>query len=244
MRKSIYISKSRELGVVLVTSLVFLLVLTLVAVIAMQTTVTDQKISTNLAFKTKSFENSESPRPKAGDVVDHHVFERGWDNILNDAGNYVASDGSVIYEGLTIDETNAELMYFKNGKDAEGGDEEVVEDALDPSSLLKDMTYERSVSGADGSEAIVAELSVFRNGAHALPGHSAAMVSGYEGTGKAMAGSGSAIFYDVRSQGYSALANVDDNDTPNDPGDDTTTYEKIAGAQSVTSADVRVVVRN
>ena len=191
-----------QTGAVLVTSLVFLLVLTLVAVIAMQSTITDQKISTNVAFKTKSFEYSEAPRPKAGDVMDAHVFERGWDNVLT-----ASTSESADYANLNIVDKTKDL-YLEN---------DIGEDPLDPSTLSKDMTYSRTV----GSETITSDLTVYRNGAHALPGHSAAMVSGYEGTGKAMAGSGSAVFYDVRSEGQAA-----------------------SNARTVTSADVRVLVRN
>jgi Tfp pilus assembly protein PilX len=192
-------------GAVLVTSLVFLLVLTLVAVIAMQSTITDQKISTNVAFKTKSFEYSEAPRPKAGDVMDAHVFERGWTGVLTDS-----TTESADYASLNVVDTTKDL-YLKN---------DTGEDPLaNPPVYTKDMEYSRTASNG---ETIKSDISVYRNGARVLPGHSAAMVSGYEGTGKASAGSGSAVFYDVRSKGQHTASN----------------------ANTVTSADVRILVRN
>jgi type IV pilus assembly protein PilX len=189
-------------GAVLVTSLVFLLIMTLVAVVAMQSTIMDQKISTNVASKTKSLEYSESPRPKAADVMDDHAFERGWTGVLK-----TTTSESADYAGLNVVDKNKDL-YLENIAG---------EDPLDPSTLTTDMTYSRSA----GTETISSDLTVYRNVARGLAGHSAAMISGYEGTGKAMAGGGSAIFFDIRSKAQGA-----------------------ARAETVTSADTRVIIRN
>ena len=201
---------SKHKGAVLVTSLVFLLVLTLVAVIAMQSTITDQKISTNIAYKTKSLESSESPRPRGWTILDNHVFEREWTKDLFDDGIVALGIDFNDIDGLSLFDENNELrsFYLENTETS---------DPAFSGSYTQDMKYERTV----GNESLKSDISIYRTGAHIRSGHGAAMVAGYEGTGKSAAGSGSSVYFHVISSGTSS-----------------------ANAETTTSADTSVPVRN
>ena len=74
-------------GAVLITSLIFLLVLTLIAVVAMQSTSLEQKMSTNVAYKLQTFEDAESSRAAISSVMYPHLWEKStWDNVTLPSG--------------------------------------------------------------------------------------------------------------------------------------------------------------
>ncbi|HWP94284.1 MAG TPA: PilX N-terminal domain-containing pilus assembly protein [Gammaproteobacteria bacterium] len=204
-------------GYVLITSLIFLLVLTLVAITATKNTTLELRMSRNFTDRMQTFEISETARLMVNELIDAHAFNRGWP--VSQGGEVPDSVfGYTVPEGLDLDPDadGLEDLYLSN---ATG------ETLLDVTTLETDMRYERDVDFPDTSVAPDAELEadivVFRLGATTTPGSGTAMISGYEGTGKGAAGGGGALFFHLRSLAQGAT-----------------------GATSVTGADFRHVIRN
>jgi hypothetical protein len=169
----------------------------------------EEKMTTNSALQTNAFGASEAARTAIATVFDDHVFYRGWPS--NYGGNLEAnlfpvpssltfrdSDNDGVKDNLYDDKVSAGYAT----------------DIYDTSTV--DVTYNVSVTGTG----MKADIYIFRNLARNAAGSSAAMVSGYEGTGKASAGSGGNVWFDLRA-----------------------VSTDVGGAQSTTNSDYRFVVR-
>jgi len=172
------ISIKHQQGLALLTSLVFLTVLILIAIISTQNSSLEYQMSTNLAFKERAFQSSEAARKTVGTVVEDYVFQTGWTDVNLPAGIDVIDTSAL----LEINDPSENLMY---------------DGTLDP-----DMDY-RIDSNADGDYTdggdIDAEISVYKTQQGIAPGSSAAMLSAASGTGKG-AGSAVRIYYELRSR--------------------------------------------
>ena len=175
----------KQQGAVLVVSLIFLAMLTLVGVSSMQSTSLDYQISANAALKDRSFYSSESGRLAMGDILDDHIFERGWTNFSLPAG-------------LSMTTANKDL-YLTN----DAGD-----DLANQASLTIDARYQidNAVDGdfSDGGD-IDADVVVYKTQTKWATGAGVAMVSGYQGLGKSSAAGGTHMFFELRSTGKTAL---------------------------------------
>lgn len=196
-------------GFVLVTSLIMLMVLTLVGTFSMQSANMEYRMASNMTFRDRAFQSSEAGRGAMGGLLDAHVFERGWNaNITLPSGLAVLDKDS---------SGGADALYLSNG----GG-----EDLLNDTTLVDDAQYQiDSSSPADGDFTdpgdVDATIQVFRTQVVTPPGTGTAMVSGYEGLGKAAAAGGTHLYFELRSDGSSA-----------------------GSARATTAADFRTVVRN
>ena len=72
----------RQRGVALFVGLVFLVVLSLVAITAMKGTLIEMRMGTSTARHEQAFETSETLRGVPVSLFDEHVFERGWPSVL------------------------------------------------------------------------------------------------------------------------------------------------------------------
>ncbi|MBF0283246.1 MAG: pilus assembly PilX N-terminal domain-containing protein [Magnetococcales bacterium] len=205
-----------EGGYVLVTALVFLAILTMVAVNSMQNTTMEQKISANAAFEVRALESSEGGRGVMSEVLDNHVFYRGWPSNANPAGSLQANLFTMP-SGLTLRDQNGDSVADNLYEDKA---------AAGYANRLTDYNVTDAAYGADlnadGSNDLAANLYVYRLGLIQAAGAGAAMMSGYEGTGKGSAASGGQILYDIRSRSLSGTG----------------------GARSMTGSDYRHVIRN
>ena len=130
------------------------------------------------------------------------MYERGWGFTLPTGLDMV-----------NLDADGDEKDLFLRNEDGEN--------LLATSPLLqRDFDYQRDPDN-DGKLELEARIYAYKTGVLALPGHSAAMVAGYEGTGKALAGSGAAMIFSMHSQGMGPI-----------------------GAVASTEADYRVLIRN
>jgi Tfp pilus assembly protein PilX len=211
--------KIQQRGYVLITSLIFMLVLTLVAVTAMDMTTMDLRMSNNTSLKARSLEASEGLRNIGGELLDAHAYNRGWPksisgSIENNVFNVTIPSGVSI-----VDVTNK--LYDNNDISTDGTNPESI---FTPDTLVTDMTYQRDANG-DGdytdAEDTDATMSVYKVAKVTIPGSGTCQVCGYEGTGKSAAAGGVVVFFDLRSNGTSA-----------------------GGAKTVTVAEYRHVVRN
>jgi hypothetical protein len=69
---------SREQGVALFVGLIFLVILSLVALVAMRGTLLDMRMTTATARHEQAFEASEAARAIPEAVLANHVYNRGW----------------------------------------------------------------------------------------------------------------------------------------------------------------------
>lgn len=186
---------NRQTGLVLVVSLIFLLVLTLVAVVATQSTTMEERMSANDVFKSRAMESSESLRTSANDLVDATLFYGGWPTTVT-----VGASTGTLNSGLFTIPPGVTIKNLDNWGIANTS----TEDIFTPSTLKLDMTLTVDSDG-DGNYTgpldQSANLYIYKTLVTLAPGSSTAMVAGYEGTGKSSAVGGSYIFYDMRSVG-------------------------------------------
>ncbi len=210
----------REHGMVLVTALILLAVLTLVAVVAMRTTTLDLHMTTNAMLKARAFEGSEGARVQMPDLLDDHVYYRGWPG-----GHAVGGTGPDDFELPPAVASITDLVVDISKNLYEGNDFLYIGDYAD---AQRDITYradgdgDSSVSGNSPTpEDIAADIFITKLASIAATGSATSMVSGYEGYGKGSAAGGSYVLFDMRSRGHAANR-----------------------TESLTGSDVRVVVRN
>jgi hypothetical protein len=229
-------------GYVLVTSLIFLMVLTLVAVIATKNTTLELKMSHNFLEKSQAFEGSEAARLKAGDLVDALMFYRGWPANYGGTATTTDFDGSLYNQtwpatmqlmsadGTTAASASAPPQDYTTAN--YGGNISCNGASVPVSIQCIPITLEYQYSPtSDGTYAattdVNAYISVFRLGVFNNAGSGTAMNAGYEGTGKGAAGAGAAILLYIRSQAM--MGGLSSNPS---------------GAVSYTGADFRDTVRN
>lgn len=207
-------------GAALFVGLMLLLVMTIVAVTAMRSTNLEVRMARNDNQKMNAFVTSEGPRPLSGDVLDDHIFDRGWDGVSTPDGLKITTATAVTMgandDGSTFCLNNSGSWETENGSTcvADGLYDSAPIVLGDTNTLDKHMVY--SFAGSDGTT----RLTLNKVATKLATGTSAAMVSGYEGTGKAAAASGANIYFDIRSAGRFNEANV------------------------MTGTDYRIVIRN
>jgi hypothetical protein len=184
----------RQRGAVLITSLMFMVVLTLVALMANQSTVLEARMSTNAIVKQRATESSEALRTGINDLLDGHLYSHGlWPVSL---GGTEPDSLFSIPAGITIANTND----WGTGNGAG-------ENLYNPATWVQDASLRVDGTG-DGDyvddQDQQADLMVFKTVTTNATGSATAMVSGYEGLGKSSASGGAMIYFDLRSVGSSA----------------------------------------
>lgn len=187
-------NKTQQRGAVLITSLMFLMVMTMIALMASQSSVLEVRMSSNSITKARATEASETLRTASNDLIDAHMFYRGWPTSL----------------GGTLDLANQ--FHFPPGVDISNTDNwgegnTVGENLYASSTWVQDMVL--SIDGnsdGDTTDDVDQEagLYVYKTVVVNSAGSATAMVAGYEGVGKSSAGGGALVFLDLRSVGTSA----------------------------------------
>ena len=221
----------RQHGFVLVTALIFLVVLTLIGVVATKNTTLGLKMSKNFLEKTQTFEAAETARVKIDDLVDSATYNRGWPSSMGgtvadadfDTGNgfyggaWPCSAAASSTTGATcsvtlLGQTNTTAAASSSNQPWVISDGNQLTECIGPTlttptsadnnscpagnmDKFNNLTYEY-----DGSPAIYGYVSIYKLGVANAPGSGAAMISGYEGTGKGAAGAGAMVFYYLRSR--------------------------------------------
>ena len=229
----------RQHGFVLITALIFLVVLTLIGVVATKNTTLGLKMSHNFQDKMMTFEGSETARVKVDDLLDAVTFNRGWPDSMG--GTVTAVDfvqgfpNNAWPSGVTLLAANWTAASPNQASvsnppwNITDGNPNGPATAAGFLTLTPMLAYQYGTSNtgayADTGD-INSYISVYKLGVANNPGSGAAMISGYEGTGKGAAGSGAAVFYYLRSQGM--LGGLSPAPT---------------GAVAYTGADYRAIVR-
>lgn len=209
-------------GYVLITSVTFLAILAMIGVTMMRITRLNQMISSNLVFKGRAFETSEAARGAISEVLDNHIFYRGWPSNIQPPGNLPANI-FLIPEGLVIPDNNsdgfADELYEKYDieKDKEYAarinQEEDSLDKIKYEDLTPVASYQNGGAGAN--------LYLIRTNTAPRAGSATPMSAGYEGLAKSSASGGALIYFDLRSVSNTGAG----------------------GAQALTGSDYRYVVR-
>lgn len=191
-------------GFALITALIFLVILTLVAITALRTSGLELRMGSNNALRTESFESSESPRLLLTQLLDVHTFNRGWPVSVGGG----IPDGEFNYPfpvGLSLDSATPANWYVNNVDEAGNCESPFRAAGTAACTLRTDASYRRDLAaGGEQPFVIRSDLSVFKLRVDLAPGAGTAMLAGYEGTGKSIASSGGRVFFYVRSSGRDA----------------------------------------
>ena len=169
----------KQSGIALVIGLIFLLATTIVGVIAMQNTGTSYQLSANQAYSELAFQASESGRTAIGNSLSDYIYEREWQNLPTEL-TVLDKDTDGTPDSPTEENGTGESLYNMN-------------------SLQQDMAY--SWTHSSGDHAIESDIYLVKTQKILEAGAGIQQLSGYEGLGKAAAGGGGAIYYEIRSRG-------------------------------------------
>lgn len=180
-------------GYALVTAIVFLVLLTLVALAAIRGTGLEVKSGSNSALRAEAFEASETARIQVGSLIDRLCRNGGWPASI---GGQVpnAEFTAALPIGIRIE----------NRDGANGPDNWCIEPdseaVFDPRTMDTDAGYSRDLRSTLGVQ-INGEVAVRRLYTSTASGAGQAQGTGYAGTGIGVAGGGGQTFFYVRSRG-------------------------------------------
>jgi len=198
---------SRQRGIALLVGLVFLMVLSVIAIMAMRGTLSEMKMVTNVARHESAFESSEALRSVPVELFNQHVFERGWPiafgGTVADSQFTFSSDMSAdliakIKSWLQPDCTGAVSLFYGTLQPKCGT--YVAESLYDTSTWHPDMTISICDTTSTTCPANVsATVAVVPDGSVLAEGAGGAQAAGYRGLGVGAAGGGADLIFEVRS---------------------------------------------
>jgi len=211
-------------GVALFVGMVFLVILSLVAVVAMRGTLLEMQMVNNVAAHERAFEVSESMRAVPLALFDDHTFNRGWPaqemggSVPDTAFGTFPQCGSkpVGSNGVSCDVLNAmsirqpptgSLLNLYEVRFADDGSEK----AYDPSTwMAKDPDVTIAVCDESGecSNGGNARIWIRPDGTALSSGSGAAQAAGYRGEGNAAASGGGSMYFEVLSEGRAGSGRV------------------------------------
>lgn len=201
-------------GIALFIGLVFLVVLSLVAVIAMQSTFLEMRMATNVARQSEAYQTSESVRsiltaPPAISLFAQNLAQAGWpvswggavpDNDFDFSKLNATQVANFKAALIAAHGTPPKLLY--GTFDSQGADGATAEITTDPGNWLTDATLSFTDPNGTGGT-ISGALSVVPDGVGGNVGSGAAQAAGYRGLGVGAAGGGASRFFQIRSVGLS-----------------------------------------
>lgn len=199
-------AKNQQRGVALFVGLVFLVVLSLVAIMAMKGTLIEMRMGTSAARHEQAFEASETLRGVPVSLFDEHVFQRGWPSELG--GDLPDSDFDyqtkfssnlldTVSAGLKNDCSGSPTLLY--GQLQTCGTAEVL---YDPSTWHTDLELSIcDVSSDSCSTDVTSAISVVPDGQILNEGAGGAQSAGYRGLGVGSAGGGANMYFEIKSIG-------------------------------------------
>lgn len=196
----------RQRGVALFVGLVFLVVISVVAVIAMRGTLMEMHMVNNVAAHESAFEVSESLRAVPVALFDDHTFNRGWPAGEmggtvpdTDFGTYPQC-GSKDLGSKGVSCTMLKAVKVRNDTTGMVNLYEIAyqsgEYAYDPTTWTAhaaDMTITSGASKAD--------IWIRPDGTALDAGNGAAQAAGYRGQGNGSASGGGSMYFEILSRG-------------------------------------------
>ena len=213
------LNHARQRGIALFIGLVFLVVLSLVAVIAMQSTFLEMRMVTNVARQSEAFQISESARsvltaPPAISLFSQSLARGGWpvswggtvpDADFDAIGNCAApwTDSTDCISELKMKGAlGATPKLLFGAFDSPGADGVNDETSSNPSNWITDATLSFTDPNGSGGK-IAASLSIVPDGVAGNTGAGTAQAAGYRGLGVGAAGGGASRYFQIRSVGLS-----------------------------------------
>jgi hypothetical protein len=194
-------------GVALFVGLIFLLVLSIIAVMAMRGTLTEMKMVTNVARHEAAFEASEALRAVPVTLFDQHVFERGWpksfggdvpDGDFTYSTTFSADMLNKVKTSIQNDCSNKTSLFYGTLQPA--CNSLPAETLYDPSTWHPDMQISIcDTSSSSCSADVSATLAVVPDGTVLNEGSGGAQAAGYRGLGIGAAGGGADMLFEIRS---------------------------------------------
>jgi len=177
--------QAAQSGYVLVTGMIFVLILAVIGVNAMQMTNLDYRMSVNVASKNQAFERAESGRSAIASVLAEHLANGQWGGVSIPGGLSVKDkDGDGLADNLAVNEAGESLA-----------------------SPVADATYAVDLDG-DGDlsdpQDFSVDVAVFNLKAVNAPGNGIGQFSGTLGLGKGASAGGTHVFLQIRSDGVAA----------------------------------------
>jgi len=217
---------AKQRGIALFVGLVFLVVLSLVAVIAMQSTFLEMRMVTNVARQTEAFQMSESTRavltgPPATSLFAQSLSWGGWPTSwggdVPDANFAAIGSCPAPWTDITDYPSCKQIFNFMTALikgpdgtpktlygsfDVPGAGGASTETTANPSTWVTDATLNMTVPIGTGSD-VAASISVVPDGGGVNTGAGAAQAGGYRGLGVGSAAGGASRYFQIRSVGLS-----------------------------------------
>lgn len=200
-------STHAQRGVALFVGLIFLLVLSIIAVMAMRGTLTEMKMVTNVARHEAAFEASEALRAVPVTLFDQHVFARGWPTSFGGAvpdGDFTYTQSlstdmlAKVKTSIQKDCTGAVSLFYGTLQPA--CDPLPKESLYDPTTWHPDMKISIcDTSSSSCSANVSAVVAVVPDGSVLSSGSGGAQAAGYRGLGVGSAGGGADLLFEIRS---------------------------------------------
>jgi hypothetical protein len=207
--------RTAQQGIALFVGMVFLVILSLVAVMAMRGTLLEMRMVNNVAAHERAFEVSESLRAIPLALFDDHTFNRGWPTkemggAVPDAkfGTFpqcgtkaVGSNGiscDVLGDLNIRSPSTGVLLNLYEVQFATG------EKSYDPATWMTsdpDVTIAVCDGSGSCSNGGSARIWIRPDGTALAAGSGAAQAAGYRGEGNASASGGGSMFFEVLSEG-------------------------------------------
>ncbi|MBI5327110.1 MAG: hypothetical protein HZB80_02290 [Deltaproteobacteria bacterium] len=177
---------NNERGAILITMLLLMVIVTLIGVIAINTTTVDMQITGNLKRVSTAFEGAEAGIDLAIPIIENSLASGQLttsNTAISTAFNFTSGSGTT----ASLDTTNSPSL----------GDEITGSSSYNtdtPNSSPPDL----SITNLNG---VAVNVDIDRLYSYALPGGSLEFAAGYEGVGVGAAGGGAGVLYSIDSQG-------------------------------------------
>lgn len=199
---------ARQRGIALFVGMIFLIVLSIVAVMAMRGTLSEMRMVTSTARHETAFEASEALRSIPVALFDEHVYARGWpasfkgdvpDSEFTYSTDVPAALLDEAKKALQNDcSTNAPSLFYGQLQPACGDTK--AETLYDPSTWRPDMVIAICDTGTEScSGNIGASVAIVPDGTTLGKGAGGAQAAGYRGLGIGSANGGAELFFEIRS---------------------------------------------
>jgi Tfp pilus assembly protein PilX len=207
MPMPLHVSMQRQRGIALFIGMVFLLILSIVAVMAMRGTLVEMRLGTNTARHEEAFEASEALRSVPLAMFDEHVFERGWPTAMGgtvDDSEFTFNTDmaptlySKMKSALQTDCSNKASLFY--GPLQAACNDMPKETLYDATSWHPDVVLAVcDASSTTCSANMTAKVAVVPDGSVLKAGAGGAQAAGYRGLGIGSAGGGAALYFEIRS---------------------------------------------
>lgn len=197
-------------GYALVTALIFLVLLTLVALAAIRGSGLEAKMSANNAARTEAFESSELPRAAVTNLIDALCYADGWPSAIG--GDATTFTGAIPTGLGIVNDSGGKPRYWCNENWGTEFEPDKLAKCGTTDSLFTEgcaanfrLNYPSGsvppASASIGDVVLNADLAVHRLYVTGAPGAGQAQVYGYAPPGISAAGGGGNIFFYINSHG-------------------------------------------